>query len=761
MLTIRAMRNGSGYAARHLEYSDYLDENNKTKGRWLGKAAERLGLAGVVTLEQFERLRECEHPETGEFLRQRKGADRVAADGTKQSEAVNFFDLTFSAPKSVSAVGVLEDPRLQEAHHAAVGDAVAEAERLAGVEDQRDGKKLFRETGNLAVATYQHDTSRQLDPQIHTHAVVFNLSHDAATGQWKAPHSPTLYERRGYLTEVYRNSLARRCIELGYELENRWNNKGTDLTFEIKRVSPPLCKHLSKRSTEKEEAIAEFIRDRGREPSDNEVSVLVRGTREDKLRKITAAEVRALQRSGLTPEEAEELRGAKEHALQNRSRPERMPAAACLEFAKEHIFERVSVTAEHHVLEQALQHGRGQVALEELKSELQAQHSNGALIGVDGQLATKESLERESRMILTINRGNGKFERLGGEGREFFPSSGLTPEQNRAVEFILSSRDMAVCLQGVAGAGKTETLRDIVRGLREAGQDFVAIAPTNPAVKELKGRGLSDAMTIDLLLDSPERQSSLAGKVFIVDEAGMVSGRQMSGLIDLAEKNGARFVFVGDPQQIRSVEACDSLRILQKESKLKTTKLTKVFRQQEKAMGGKYRPAVETLWTDRVKGFEQIEKMDAIKQVDFLDRPKETVAAYLEAKARLGKHKTVLVVCPTHEDIDRYNEALRDHLKAKGELQGGVKMDRLEGLNWTAAQRKDARRYKPGQMLLFHKPVKGAKKNEAVTVLRTEGGKVICQNQDGKEIALTGKQAGAFGVFARRSIELAPVSVPG
>src|SRR5476649_842820 len=123
MLTIRAMTNGSGYAARHLEYSDYLDENNKTKGLWMGQAAERLGLSGKVTLEQFERLREAEHPETGEFLRQRRSADRTAADGSKQSQAVNFFDLTFSAPKSVSAVGVLGDPRILGDHAAAVADA--------------------------------------------------------------------------------------------------------------------------------------------------------------------------------------------------------------------------------------------------------------------------------------------------------------------------------------------------------------------------------------------------------------------------------------------------------------------------------------------------------------------------------------------------------------------------------------------------------------------------------------------------------------
>src|SRR5580698_7877698 len=99
MLTIRAMSHGTGYAERHLQYSDYLDEQKQGKGVWQGKAAERLGLVGEVTAEQFERLRECEHPETGEFMRQRKSE-------------INFFDMTFSAPKSVSVQGVLEDPRL-------------------------------------------------------------------------------------------------------------------------------------------------------------------------------------------------------------------------------------------------------------------------------------------------------------------------------------------------------------------------------------------------------------------------------------------------------------------------------------------------------------------------------------------------------------------------------------------------------------------------------------------------------------------------
>lgn len=231
MLTLRAMSNGAGYAEKHLAYSDYLDQANKVQGRWMGKAAEQLGLTGEVTPEQFERLRACEHPATGEFLRQRRSADRVAADGSKQSHGIHLYDLTFSAPKSVSVMGVLEDPRLLKAHETAVTTALAEVETCACAEDQSMGQKLVRQTGNLAIATYQHSSSRLLDPMCHSHAVVFNLTYDQSSEKWRALDARGLYERRTYLTEVYRNVLAREVTNLGYEIENRWNDRGTDQTF--------------------------------------------------------------------------------------------------------------------------------------------------------------------------------------------------------------------------------------------------------------------------------------------------------------------------------------------------------------------------------------------------------------------------------------------------------------------------------------------------------------------------------------------------
>lgn len=94
MLTIRAMSDGTGYSARHLEHSDYYAEGERVTGQWQGRGAELLGLAGEVQSEEFEALRQGLDPQSGEFLRQRHSADRTAADGSTQSRGRNLYDFT-------------------------------------------------------------------------------------------------------------------------------------------------------------------------------------------------------------------------------------------------------------------------------------------------------------------------------------------------------------------------------------------------------------------------------------------------------------------------------------------------------------------------------------------------------------------------------------------------------------------------------------------------------------------------------------------
>src|SRR5580693_8430865 len=232
MLTIRAMSNGRGYAAHHLVHSDYYAEEQRVVGYWQGRGAAELGLVGEVTEEQFEAIRQGLHPDTGEQLRPRQSADRLSVDGEIQSRGRHLYDFTLSAPKSVSIMAeVGEDERLVQAHQHAVEVAVQELEAAAAARVRLEGANENRVTGNLVLAVYHHDTSRELDPQLHTHAVAGNLTYDGTEGRWKALQASDIYQRRAYLSEVYRNALAREVRSLGYQTEDRRDRQGQDAGF--------------------------------------------------------------------------------------------------------------------------------------------------------------------------------------------------------------------------------------------------------------------------------------------------------------------------------------------------------------------------------------------------------------------------------------------------------------------------------------------------------------------------------------------------
>ena len=744
MLTIRAMSDGKGYAARYLAQSDYYAEGERVVGHWKGRGAVLLGLRGPVQTEDFEAVRQGIDPATGDFLRQRHSADRVNAEGTTLAQGRHLYDFTISAPKSVSIMAMLGgDQRLLAAHEKAVAEAVEELESCAAARVRQNWANGDRTTGNLVLAIYRHDTSRELDPQIHTHAVAANLTYDGAEGRWKALQASGIYERRAYLTEVYRNSLAREVRSLGYHVEDRGEAKGRDCGFEIRGISDGLLTKYSQRSRQREQAVREFVERHGRPPTDNEVAVLVRESRADKLIEISTQEVCARQRARLTPEEAGQL-----VELQQRSRAcpvDLAPAEPSLRHAQAHVFERVSVAREHEVLTEALRHGRGQISQGELKGVLALQESSGAILRVGDEIATAESLQREREMIAWVNHGIGGHEPFGGNN-QFVASDQLRPEQKRAVAFVLNSRDQAVNMRGAAGTGKTATLQELRRGLTDASREVMAIAPTMSAVEELQKVGFADAITVERLLQDQRMQPTMRGKVLILDEAGMVSGRQMWELLRLVALHSARLVFSGDTKQIQSVQAGDALRVLERESRLKSVALTQVQRQTKKD----YREAIQELRRNPERGFAKLDAIGAVREIDWRDRAEAVARAFGEASSRSG-----LVVCATHDEIERVTEAIRTVRKKKGELGKGVPLTRQVSLNWTTAQKSDVKSFRAGQMLGFHRAVKGIAKNEAMEVVRVEDEQIVIHTASGAERTITSKHAKSFDVLERQAIEIA------
>lgn len=757
MLTIRAMSDGGGYSERHLQHSDYYAEGERVTGTWRGRGAELLGLAGEVESEQFEAVRQGLDPQGGEFLRQRHSADRIGTDGSTQSRGRTLYDFTISAPKSVSIMAqVGGDERLVEAHCKAVNETLKELELQAASRVRRDGANDNRTTGNLVMAVYHHDTSRELDPQLHTHAVAANLTYDGTEGKWKALQASDIYEQRAYLTEVYRNALAREVRLLGYEVEDKTDSKGKNLGFEIEGVSPELLGKYSQRSQQRDRAIAEFTKENGRKPTDNEVAVLVRESRADKLIEVSTQEVHWRQRERLSPGEAQNIGEVHQRALSLAGQERTVypqSVAESLDYGEKHIFEKVSVVRDHELLTEALRHGRGRIELDELKGSLALQENSGELIRAGREVATRESLERERDMIARVNRGVGQYQPLGGN-RHFEPSPRLRTEQRNMIKFVLESRDLVVNIRGAAGTGKTATLQELNRGLRENGHQVLAVAPSMSAVEELHKVGFDDAITVQRLLQDRAAQANLSGKVLIVDEAGMVSGQQMSELLILAEWQSARIVFSGDTRQIRSVEASDALRILEKESELKSISLTQVQRQ----TGREYREAVQELRRDPEQGFAKLEAMGAIREVPWEDRAQAVQQAYWDAKNESnsqGGERNVLVVASTHLEIEEITHAIRDKRSQTGELGESVNLERHVSLNWTKAQKQATRNYSEGQILRFHRAVKNAAKHEAWEVVRAEPKNITARNSRGELRQFGAKQAGSFDVFERREVPVA------
>jgi conjugative relaxase-like TrwC/TraI family protein len=144
---------------------------------WYGR--ERLGLSGKVRAEDFLRLCENQHPDTGEKLTQRLNTTRTKGDESAANRRI-FYDFTFSPPKSVSLAGFLgNDKRIVEAHARAVQAALKDFEAFAATRVRVGGGRSERLTGNF-VPRNSPDTSRALDPQLHTHCILFNATFDAA-----------------------------------------------------------------------------------------------------------------------------------------------------------------------------------------------------------------------------------------------------------------------------------------------------------------------------------------------------------------------------------------------------------------------------------------------------------------------------------------------------------------------------------------------------------------------------------------------------
>ena len=181
MMSIGAISD-AGVAVSYYEKDDYYTSGGAdpdAQGQWFGQGAERLGLAGAVDRDEFRSLLEGRMPDG-----QQLGTIREAGGPVEHRPG---YDLTFSAPKSVTLIAEMGgDKAVIEAHQSAVRTALGWVEQNVAATRVKSAGEIHRETtGNLLIATFQHDTNRNHDPQLHTHSVVVNAT-QREDGKWRS-----------------------------------------------------------------------------------------------------------------------------------------------------------------------------------------------------------------------------------------------------------------------------------------------------------------------------------------------------------------------------------------------------------------------------------------------------------------------------------------------------------------------------------------------------------------------------------------------
>lgn len=546
--TQTSLGNAKSYFEEHLAVGDYYAEAERVSGEWMGIGAEMLGLSGNVHQDQFVALCENAHPQTGDRLTQRLNDMRTDnAETQNERNTANrrvFFDFTFSPPKSVSIMALVgRDRRIIGAHYEAVKIAVRELEQFAATRIRQAGNNSDRPTGNVIAALFQHDTSRALDPHLHTHCIVFNATHDAIENIWKALQNSRMLVAQKYVENVYYHELARALQSYGYTLEN--SRRGD---FRIVGIRQELCERFSKRHREIDDQTREFLARKPQKAGSNMNAIrdhLAHTLRSRKIRNLGSERLTALWKPQLSPEDEAALRLPLAAA-----QPVSISSDTAVSWAEEHLFDRRSVVFEHELWRHALEFARGsRLTLADLKRETGARDY---IRETNGKLTRKDVLGREWRIVRMATEGIGRSSAL-----SRLPESGnnLADDQQRAFEQIIASRDFVTLFRGGAGTGKSYVLRNVQEALNASGRQTVILAPQRQQILDLEKDGLTHGKTVAEFL---QNKSMPEGAIMIIDEAGQIGACQTLALLELAEAHGGRVILSGDTRQHGPVQASDA-----------------------------------------------------------------------------------------------------------------------------------------------------------------------------------------------------------
>ena len=560
--------------------NEYYTAGEEPDGVWFNPAG-LLGLENGAKVDSgdFQRLYNGFAPDGSTKLTRNAGSET-------RSPGV---DMTFSADKSVSALWAIADPELrseiEQTHNDAARVALEETVfRYCAYTRIRDEEGRIRVLpADISVAMFQHGTSRENDPQLHTHCVIFNAARTREDGKWRAMHQYPVYSWAKAAGAVYRNALAWNLRErLGIRMEQYGPNNGftriedmpEDLqVFWSKRRKAIVAKagELGIPSLGNASRMAGVNKlTRAGKSHDNDPEVRHRRwmgeadgfvEREELIAALTGNDVE------IGPEEIRELT----------DRLDDLPA---------HLAREEAVFRRPDMVEAAANAAAGLIGPEALKTAIERLRRNPEIERLEPKKPTAESragmvhteiystrhnlgLEqavRDMAEAMAADTAHGLPEAAVKEKVETLLEQGypLSQEQSLAIRHATVKGSRVAVIEGAAGSGKTTTLRPITDLHKEHGY---AIVPTAVAWRTAVALGDdcdARAYCVDKLLKLAAKEQVEIGPrtLIVVDEAGMLSTRQAHHILQLSERHGAKVVFAGDTRQQQPVEAGPGLRLI-------------------------------------------------------------------------------------------------------------------------------------------------------------------------------------------------------
>ena len=633
----------------------------------------------------------------------------------------------------------------------------------------------------IVAAGFRHDTSRNLDPQLHTHAVLANMVR-GTDGKWRSMANEGLYARQKLIGMLYRNELAASLMKLGYAVEK----SHADGRFEIGGIPRDVVAAFSTRRAEIEAAMAERgLGATADNPGTAERAALMtragkRDVDRDELRGVwerqaadlgfdARALAAAAKDKGAEPERGAggamrdvpgtEIRagtavrgpGAGDRAREAAPDMTQSPAAEAVAWAMAHLSEREAVFARTDLHAAALAHMPGRVTIGELEREVAALEKAGTLHAVDlpgaeDSLATARTVaeERETVALMRGGAGRGAAPMRGWMVQGYLNRGPLTQGQKAAVKLILSAKDRVVGVQGYAGTGKT-TMLDRARALAEKkGWRMIGLAPSASAVKTLADEAGIESETLQRFLarnagvaggrltekGAKEMRAAFAKTVLVVDEGSLASTAQARDLLRIAsEVRISRVVLVGDAKQLDAVDAGKPFAQLQAAG-MQTAVMDEIMRQRDPAL----KEAVEA----SLKG--EIEKAFAKLGGNVAEVKPDNIAGAVAARwLNLSPEQrgNTGVMAPSHALRQEINGHIRERLAREGGIRGpAMASERLVSKGYTNAEKALAGNYAIGDVVAFHRPYR------RLGVEKGDERRVAGVGHKAREVLLEGGQGG-------------------